>query len=198
MLPTHDDASEKGSSEWIKGYNFHAISVQFSFLLMFSFFEMAMIAIQFCPHSTACLNEPFITNFLSFCCLRFYLLRNLFFSLMFTAQAALQLPSVITTCWGLYYSILQMWHQKLLFQNNYMLLLELIPTSPNKDLLVDPWKVFSVSLILMPKYRNFKMSVVVISCAFPVSFYKLSVCDNPSYEWLHLESLWCTCFQVSY
>lgn len=69
----------KGSSEWIKGYNFHAISVQFSFLLMFSFFEMAMIAIQFCPHSTACLNEPFITNFLSFCCLRFYLLRNLFF-----------------------------------------------------------------------------------------------------------------------
>lgn len=95
---------------------------------------------------------------------------------MFTAQAALQLPSVITTCWGLYYSILQMWHQKLLFQNNYMLLLELIPTSPNKDLLVDPWKVFSVSLILMPKYWNFKMPVVVISCAFPVSFYKLSVC----------------------
>lgn len=79
MLPTHDDASEKGSSEWIKGCNFHAISVQFSFLLMFSFFEMPMIAIQFCPHSTACLNEPFITNFLSFCCLRFYLLRNLFF-----------------------------------------------------------------------------------------------------------------------
>lgn len=57
---------KKGSSEWIKGCNFHAISAQFSFLLMFSFFEMAMIAIQFCPHSTACLNEPFITNFLSF------------------------------------------------------------------------------------------------------------------------------------
>lgn len=70
---------KKGSSEWIKGCNFHAISAQFSFLLMFSFFEMAMIAIQFCPHSTAGLNEPFITNFLSFRCLRFYLLRNLFF-----------------------------------------------------------------------------------------------------------------------
>lgn len=55
---------KKGSSEWIKGCNFHAICAQFSFLLMFSFFEMAMIAIQFCPHSTACLNEPFITNFL--------------------------------------------------------------------------------------------------------------------------------------
>lgn len=56
----------KCSSEWIKDCNFHAISAQFSFLLMFSFFEMAMIAIQFCPHSTASLNEPFITNFLSF------------------------------------------------------------------------------------------------------------------------------------
>lgn len=88
---------KKGSSEWIKGCNFHAICVQFSFLLMFSFFEMAMIAIQFCPHSTACLNEPFITNFWSFWCLRFYLLRNLSFSppLMFTTQAALQLPPVI-------------------------------------------------------------------------------------------------------
>lgn len=54
---------KKSFPEWIQGCNFHAISVQFSFLLMFSFFEMAMIAIQFCPHSTACLNEPFITNF---------------------------------------------------------------------------------------------------------------------------------------
>lgn len=103
---------KKGSSEWIKGYNFHAISVQFSFSLVFSFFEMAMIAIQFCPHSTARSNEPFITNFLSFWYLRFYLLRNSVFSLMFTTQAALQLPSVITTCSGICYSILQMCHQK--------------------------------------------------------------------------------------
>lgn len=54
---------KKGSSERSKGCNFHAISVQFSFLRMFAFFEMAMIAIQFCPRSTARLNEPFITNF---------------------------------------------------------------------------------------------------------------------------------------
>lgn len=129
----------KCSSEWIKDCNFHAISAQFSFLLMFSFFEMAMIAIQFCPHSTASLNEPFITNFLSFWCLRLYLLRNLFFSLMFTTQAALQLPSVITTCSGFYYSTLQMWHQRFLFQINYMFVLKFIATSPNKDSLIYPW-----------------------------------------------------------
>lgn len=124
---------------------------------MFSFFEMAMIAIQFCPHSTACLNEPFITNFLSFWCLRFYLLRNPFFfsPLMFTTQAALQLPSVITTCSGLYYSTLQMWHQKFLFQTNYMLVLEFIPASPNKDSLIHPWNVLSFILILTKKYLNF-------------------------------------------
>lgn len=49
--------------------------------------------------------------------------------LMFTIQAALQLPSVITTCSGLYYSILQMWHQKFLFQTNYMLV-EFTATAP--------------------------------------------------------------------
>lgn len=41
---------------------------------------MAMIAIQFCPHSTAGLNEPFITNFLSFGCSWFYLLCNFLIS----------------------------------------------------------------------------------------------------------------------
>lgn len=56
--------------------------------------------------------------------------------LMFTIQAALQLPSVITTCSDLYYSILQMWHQKLLFQTNDMVVWEFIATSPNKDSLI--------------------------------------------------------------
>lgn len=154
MMLQKKKKKKRGSSEWIKGCNFHAISAQFSFLLMFSFFEMAMIAIQFCPHSTACLNEPFITNFLSFWCLRFYLLRNLsFFSpLMFTTQAALQLPSVITTCSGLYYCTLQMWHQKFLFQTNYMLVLEFIAASPNKDSLLHPWNILSLTLILTYKY----------------------------------------------
>lgn len=62
----------------------------------------------------------------------------IFFPLMFTVQAALQLPSVITTCSGLYYSVLQMWHQKFPFQTNYMLVLEFTATSPNKDYLSHP------------------------------------------------------------
>lgn len=40
---------------------------------------MAMIAIHFCPHSTAGLNEPFSTNFLSFGCSWFYFLCNFLF-----------------------------------------------------------------------------------------------------------------------
>lgn len=115
-------------------------------------FEMAMIAIQFCPHSTACLNEPFITNFWSFWCLRFYLLRNLSFPLpplMFTTEAALQLPPVITTCSDLHYSILQMWGQKPLFQTNYIWVLEVIVAPPNKDSHIHPWKIFT----LIPTYE---------------------------------------------
>lgn len=67
---------------------------------------------------------------------------------MFTTQAALQLPSVITTCSGLYYSTLQMWHQKFLFQTNYMLVLEFVAISPNKDSLMHPWNILSLTLIL--------------------------------------------------
>lgn len=72
------------------------ISMPFLSNFLFSYvfiFEMAMIAIHFCPHSTAGLNEPFITNFLSFGCSWFYFLCNFFISFFGTMYTAFQLPS---------------------------------------------------------------------------------------------------------
>lgn len=66
---------------------------------------MAMIAIQFCPHSTAGLNEPFITNFLSFGCSWFYLLCNflIFFFLVLLILHCNYLHNY--TCSDLHYSV---------------------------------------------------------------------------------------------
>lgn len=61
------------------------ISMPFLSNFLFSYvfiFEMAMIAVHFCPHSTAGLNEPFITNFLSFGCSWCYFL-CIFFNFIF-------------------------------------------------------------------------------------------------------------------
>lgn len=58
------------------------ISMPFLSNFLFSYvfiFETAMIAIHFSPHSNAGLNEPFITNFLSFGCSWFYFLCNFLF-----------------------------------------------------------------------------------------------------------------------
>lgn len=96
---------------------------------------MAMIAIQFCPHSTAGLNEPFITNFLSFGCSWFYLLCNFLISFFWyylycTAITFIIIPAAI------YIILLPDASSRLLIQPNCTLILMLIfsppPLSPTR------------------------------------------------------------------
>lgn len=94
-----------------------------------------MIAIQFCPHSTAGLNEPFITNFLSFGCLWFYLLCNFLISFFWYYLYCIAITSIIIPA-VIYIILLPDASSRLLIQPNCTLILMLIfpppPLSPKR------------------------------------------------------------------
>lgn len=103
-----------------------------------------------------------LSQTLSFWCLRFYLLRNLFFINVYHSSYITITSSNYYLLWLLlFYSPDVV--SEVPIQTNYLWVLELIATSPNKGPLKHPWKILGLTLILTYKHWIFKILKIDIS-----------------------------------